>query len=215
MRVEVIEHLDMVDFIAQPDVVSRREEILQLHEKYRQANFYRACIDLSAEHLAIWDDRVNGEKKRRGEVVLGIYNGQNKILLHTKSFYPQKIYRVPTGGMHADEGAVAALHRELHEETGFFAASFQLLALLLYVFRHAQQVVPFLSFIFAISVDDDAPRCKDAGENISGYRWIEPAQLASVSAELRGLQEDRWQEWGKMRAIPHEIILAARNAEIK
>ena len=60
----------------------------------------------------------NKSADRRGEVVLAICHGGNKVLLHTKSFYPDGVFRLLSGGIRPDESVENALLREAREETG-------------------------------------------------------------------------------------------------
>lgn len=179
--------------------------ILELHEKYGPIDFFLAHMDIRTEYFERWNTLVNVKKKRFAEVAIYVENKNGELLLHTKPFYPQDVYRIPTGGIHAGEHVIDALHRELHEETGFTANSFMQPALLVYKFQNDGRTIPFVSHIFKVKVDGGDPHPTDEDENISGYRWIKQAQLDEVVYQLETLKKD-WHDWGVMRALPHEIL---------
>ncbi|MBN1480552.1 NUDIX hydrolase [candidate division KSB1 bacterium] len=204
----MIEHIGLHTLFSDPlcKEMIWRDEILSIHEKYGPIDFYRFDFDVSQDYFAHWHDILRVQKKRRGEIALCVVNSHNRILLHTKLFYPSSTYRIPTGGIHFDESVIDACFRELDEETSLRAVSVNQLALLLYLFRHRQDVLPFVSYIFKVHVERDKPRVRDEGEAISGFRWITRSELGVIIQHLKSLEKNQWREWGIMRAAPHEII---------
>ena len=103
---------------------------------------------------------------RAAEVCYLLYRGQPQtgILLHTKSYYPEQAYRLPTGGLAPGEDPVAGVVREVAEETGLEVreepaglstgciADFA--ELLTYGFRHRrlEREFTFASFMFAMGL---------------------------------------------------------------
>src|ERR687885_894377 len=67
------------------------------------------------EHRRWMDDL----RKRRGEVVLLVPRPDGRLVLHTKSFYPTAVFRLPSGGIRRGEKIEAAARRELYEGMGF------------------------------------------------------------------------------------------------
>jgi len=135
--------------------------------------------------------------------------------LHTKPFYPDQIYRIPTGGIKEDEPVLDSLTRELWEETGFKIKTFYLQAIILYEFRHimSKSIIPFSSYLFSVRPHSDHPRVMDTSENISGFEWAPPSHLVTVVDNLKNLSPKRWNDWGRMRAPVHEIIAASLNLD--
>src|SRR2546423_356546 len=84
--------------------------------------------------------------ERRGEVVLAICSAGNKVLLHTKSFYPDGVFRLLSGGIHPDESVESALLREAREETGLDVRIEKFVALIQYESGIRQH--PFASYLF-------------------------------------------------------------------
>lgn len=207
-NIGTLEHIGLHTLFSESNCqdIMRRSEILEYHEKYGPIDFYRFECALSEDYFAQWYDVLHIKKNRRGEIALCVINNLNNILLHTKPFYPSQTFRIPTGGIHLDESAIAACYRELDEETGLCAISVNQIALLLYLFRYQKHVLPFLSYIFAVQVESDTPRVRDESESISGFRWINRSELGGIIQHLKTLEPERWREWGIMRAAPHEII---------
>lgn len=208
----MIEHVSLHDILDEPLAQSfiHKDEILSLIEKCGPTRFYRFYHNISYDYFQLWKNALHHEKSRRGEIALCVTNEADHILLHTKPFYPDKTFRIPTGGIHSKETVIDALVRELHEETGFSPLSFQQLALLLYVFRHGDESIPFVSYIFSVTVSDGEPAPHDESEEISGFLWIESSKLENVITSLQNLPEGKWHEWGLMRAAPHHIIHSLR-----
>ena len=78
-------------------------------------------------------------------------------------------------------------------------------------FRDAARTLPFVSYVFLARVNDAAPVPTDADELISGFRYVEPAELRAVATALRSLSGD-WSAWGAFRAPPHDLVADALGA---
>ncbi len=182
------------------------DEISELAEKFGPTDFYSAAIDLGADYFNQWRYVLMDKKDRRGEAALLVQNESRQILFHTKPFYPAGVYRIPTGGIKRDEKVIDGMHRELEEETGFRPLFYQFKALLLYEFRHENDRLPFASYIFRIKPDGNEPQAGDPDEQISGFVWRGKSGLVAAIERLYALDGQRWQDWGRVRAAPHEII---------
>lgn len=180
-------------------------ELDDLEKQFGILNIYKVILGFGEKHFRYWYELINKRQDRRGEVALIVQNNKNQVLLHTKDHYPEGVYRIPTGGINFGEKVIDALHREIFEETGFKILSSKFLALLLYEFRYRGEAIPFISFLFKVKPNGVNPRVQDENEKISDFRWIEQSRVGEIAAELRNLPE-AWEEWGVMRAIPHEIV---------
>lgn len=157
---------------------------------------------------------------RVAEVCYLLYRGQpgTGILLHTKSYYPRRAYRLPTGGLAPGEDPVAGVVREVAEETGLEVreesagprtgciADFA--GLLTYGFRHRRldRELSFATFVFAIQAPSGMePQVVDETEQIAGWAWCPPDDLRRVAANLCGLKDStpNWADWGRFRAVVH------------
>ena len=143
---------------------------------------------------------------RRGEVVFAIRNRRNKVLLHTKSFYPKGVYRLPSGGIHWDEEVEDALFREVEEETGLPVSVDRFVGLILYDVRRRPK--SFASYVFLLSTEKLHPQVQDASERISGFKEVSATELRATTQRLRELSDD-WRTWGKFRALAHDLVANA------
>ena len=91
----------------------------------------------------------NKSADRRGEVVLAICHGSNKVLLHTKSFYPDGVFRLLSGGIPPHESVENALLHEAREKTGLDVRIEKFVAMIQYESGIKQH--PFASSVFLLS----------------------------------------------------------------
>jgi 8-oxo-dGTP diphosphatase len=180
------------------------DELHKLEGEFGTFRIEPVTIPMNDAEFEHWHDAVAVKRKRRGEVALLIENRNRQILLHTKSFYPKGVYRIPTGGIHFGESVLAALEREVYEETGFEVSSRELIALTLYQFTNAESRVGFPSYLFRVRTTMTSPSPQDRSERITNFDWIAVADLEGVIDRLQNLN-GTWNEWGKMRAAPHRL----------
>ncbi len=147
------------------------------------------------------------KKDRRAEVVFAIQNNKKELLLHTKPAYPNNVFRLPSGGIGINEPVKDALFREMFEETGLRPVNIRLLSVILYIFEHNNLTIPFSSYVFRVTANGQQPSVQDSTEDISGFKWISPNRLERVINDLRSLPDQRWQDWGEMRALAHQVIV--------
>ncbi|MCS7177864.1 MAG: NUDIX domain-containing protein [Anaerolineae bacterium] len=151
-------------------------------------------------------------RARQGEVVLLLRRPDGQVLLHSKSFYPAGVFRLPSGGVLPGESVLDAARREAQEETGLDLRDPRPLGLLSVTFQRGWNRRYFHSWLVLADVEGD-PRPGDSGEQISGFRWVPPEALAEVAAQLRALPS-RWADWGRFRALAHEVALRWIGTEI-
>ncbi len=145
-------------------------------------------------------------KSRTGEVILALRRPGDRVLLHTKPFYPAGVYRLPSGGIKPGEKIEKAVRREGYEEVGLDVRIERFLGVITYTFRHGDEVIPFTSYVFLVASDDAGePHVTDTDERISGYRDVPWSDLPSVADELEALEPD-WSDWGRFRAIGHRFV---------
>ena len=143
---------------------------------------------------------------RAQEVIFVVRRAPDELLLVNKAVYPAEAYRLPTGGVEADETPRQAALREIHEETGYQVADAGLLGVVDYRLRRPDRdTAAFVSYVFVADVDGaQTPRAAHAGE-VDGYRWQAVASLADTAGALRHLPGD-WASWGRFRAVSYEFI---------
>lgn len=143
----------------------------------------------------------------RGEVILIVPRRRGRVLLHTKAYYPNGVYRLPSGKIRPRERAVAAAQREAQEEIGFTPKRLKLLGVVENVFRLERKRVVYLSFLFQTEPFLGQPQPSDPDEPIAGYREVKAADLKDIAQQLRALPPT-WREWGTFRAATHELLAA-------
>ena len=143
-------------------------------------------LEMTGQAPSFFDDvKRSAERGRRGEVVTVIRHSDGRIWLHTRNFYPGGIYRLPTGGIDAEEPALHAARRELWEETGLCAEPVDCLGILCYRLERAGVVIPFVSYIFLFQDGKHEPISRDAEEKIAGFKLVSPIQLTETAQTLR------------------------------
>jgi 8-oxo-dGTP diphosphatase len=183
---DLIDEKEVAELARQYGPLERRHYVLEMGERtfaYRQ----EVCND------------------RRGEVALFILRPSGTVILHTKDFYPEGIYRVPTGGIEWGEDVVTAVHREAREETGLTVAIERCLGVLEYEFRYRGETLPFVSYVFLLRENGGQLCPQDEGERITSLREVPLTELEAVARNLRAL-EAGWRDWGHYRAIAHSFV---------
>ena len=159
--------------------------------------------------LRMLEKMASSQNPRRGEVVMVIPNDAGHIWLHAKQQYPTGVYRLMTGGLHLEESPVAALRREVAEETGFLVTIQRCLGVMTYeISGNGYPTQPFVSFIFLTSPASGEPQPTDPAEAIIGFKAVVPAQLDQVTRQLRSITGE-YKDWGIFRAAAHKIAATA------
>lgn len=159
---------------------------------------------------------------RRAEICYVMHRGEptEGILLHTKTYYPENAYRLPTGGINQGEAVEETLAREIFEETGMRVGNGadhvvvqRYLGHVAYEFEHPQMDdrSTFATYHFLVQMPKDGELVpQDEEEEISGWEWCAVARLADVAERLASIrkQDDEWADWGRFRALSHRFVLA-------
>ena len=156
------------------DLLQNNERI-DLEKTFGPFKSEHIIIEINPSYFEEWQELIQQKRNRRGEVALAIENPDGDILLHTKSFYPDGIYRIPTGGLNYGEKVFDCINREVYEETGFTNYTKQLLAAVFYEFKCQGNRLGFLSFLVKIKTMDliPAPPMKVRISVIfAGLRWM-------------------------------------------
>ena len=176
----------------------------QLKKKFGPSEHHHVNLTITSQGMLDLMDKMS-RKKRRGEVVMVIPNKKGHIWLHTKSFYDKGVYRLMTGGLDQGESPHLALYREAREETGFKIKIDRCLAVITYTLSGLDSSQPFVSYVFLTKPLSGIPRPIDDSEDISDFKAVPATQLADVAQDLHSL-EGSSADWGKFRAVAHEII---------
>lgn len=183
-----------------PMIIS--DEVADLSARYGTP--LQRSFDVQADEYIV-AYRFNRNTDRRAEVVFAIEDTAGQLWVHTKSSYPQHIFRLPTGGVHWDELVVDGLLREVKEETGLSVEIVRFLGIINYQFCYGSSVAPFVSYVFHLrSTCVDCPTISQ-GEPISEFRAVSPKQLRQLAVDLRNLAGKR-RAWGQWRALAHDLV---------
>lgn len=196
---QTIQYQQAVESILHRELLDRSELPVDVRYYYSNLNFSKTAFEQ-------WRDKIR-EKKLRGEIATAIINPEHQILLHTKHFYPDDAYRIPTGGIETGESADQALPRELYEETGFHILKHSLKAVILYEFCYQRERLGFVTFLYHVLPNKWRPIVYDESEQITDFIWTPLDSLNRVIDTLVSLPTSGWRDWGRMRAKSHQIIL--------
>ena len=179
---------------------------------------YGKTVYVEAEIFPGFDDPVR-KPDRVGEVCMVIRRPNGKLLLSIKSIYPRGAYRLPTGGVGIGEPIIAALFREVNEETGLTVRVRRFLALISYRPTGSPAAAPvFHTFAFLLDEVGGTLGALDPSEQIEDYKEIAVAELPAVAERLESLPEDdrgivgSWRDWGRFRAVVHRAVHEALTA---
>ncbi|MCS6825422.1 MAG: NUDIX hydrolase [Caldilinea sp.] len=194
------------------------EELKSLQRRWGAFPVVQAVLDvadpfLSGEHQQL---ASNG---RRAEICYILHRGDpmQGVLLHAKTFYPEGIYRLPTGGVHVGERILETVAREIFEETGLRvgdgdadAQVERCLGVLAYALHHARLgAVSFATYHFLVRMPPDAEIApQDPEESIRGWEWRPAPELSLVADRLAMTHcvSRRWADWGRYRALSHRFV---------
>lgn len=177
----------------------------KLEQRFGSFHTHHVDLAISTEIMRQMVIKINQKTTpRRAEVVMVVPNEEGQVWLHTKSFYPQGVYRLMTGGLEPGEAPHQALRRETLEETGFKVKVQRCLAVITYTITATEGQFPFVSYVFLTTPTRGQPHPTDPKEAIAHFQAVSIPGLAGTARQLRSLTGD-FADWGIFRAIPHEV----------
>ena len=180
-------------------------EISELNADYGPGERRQVALEVSAPTFDDWLRKMVIKANRRGEVVLVIQRPDGRTLLHTKRFYPEEVYRLPTGGVHPNESILSGVLREAREETSLTVTVDCFLGTVEYELCHEEGRLFFVSYVFLLQANNNRPVAQDQDEQITDFRYVTPREIRAVAAQLRALPSE-WVDWGRFRALPHDLV---------
>ena len=196
-----------------PDVPSANEfsrfvvqtEVQELLSLFPDAKLWYAELEIGHSFYDYFADKLYHRGSRRGEIAFAIRNPQKEILVHTKAFYPQNVFRIPTGGIHLNEPVPDAMRRELYEETGLKDDNLILSDMLFLKMVYDDKFIPFISYIYSGQIDRVKVVSQDPSEQIEEFKWLNEDNFTRLVQTLEQLKLE-WADWGKMRAVVHQLL---------
>lgn len=144
-------------------------------------------------------------RRRAGEVVLLLRRRSGRYLVHTKGFYPEGTYRLPSGGIKPGEDLIAAVLRETAEETSLEVGVKAFLAIVEHHFFRRDAQIEFTSYLFLLEERGGTLHSADEGEGITGFRELSLTGVVALADELEALPPE-WSDWGRFRASVHRVV---------
>jgi 8-oxo-dGTP pyrophosphatase MutT (NUDIX family) len=207
------------------------EELAVLHEIFGIAPHQQRQMAVDTPFLN-GDNQLLTSGTRRAEICYVLHRGDpvDGVLLHRKVFYPERAFRLPTGGVHQGERVLETLAREIEEETGFWIdlsalsggqATLQrgavpvtvqaFLGTLEYALEHRSQerTHHFATYHFLVAAPPDAvPVTLDPVEQVAGWQWQSISCMKCLAELLYSVGESypQWRDWGRFRALSHQFV---------
>ena len=198
-------HAGPFSHVARPLTVSMRDEVAALTQRFGAP----VTRDVPLDDIGF--DPV-GNPSRFAEVCMVIRRPTGDVLLSIKTFYPRGAYRLPTGGIHANEPIFDAVLRETREETGLDLDVQRFLAALTYRDGSAGPPV-FHTFAFLLDDPTGAPvTAVDEQEQIESYVEVAISELPAIADRLERIPPDgaggiaNWDAWGRFRSHVHRAV---------
>lgn len=178
-----------------------RHEFRDLVSHYGPGAIERVDLDIDESLYRI---RLEKRDDRRAEVVFAVQGPGGGVLVHRKTYWEDGLYRLPSGGIDPGEPVVAALTRELHEETNLAAEEIRFLGAQDCRLHYDGRECRFVSYVFHI-VRTTGNLIPEEKENIAEFREISAEELAALAARLRRL-DPPYSGWGRWRAAAHDLV---------
>lgn len=178
-------------------------EVSELAERFGPPQRVEATLD--DEHIYV----LRGG--RQAEVCMVVARPSGKLLVITKPFYPNGVFRLPTGGVETGETILESLLREVWEETGLGVEVQRFLAWTRYRVGESDDFA-FNTFAFLLDERGGALEVQDPDEPLL-FGEVSVSELLDLAERLEGLpdipsaqMDDSWRSWGRFRAIGQRAV---------
>lgn len=182
-----------------------RDEIEELERLFGPIPIRPVELELTVEGRAHWWHVL--KKDRRAEAALLFPRPGGRLVLISKPQYPDRVFRLPTGGIGPDEEVIAAAEREAVEETGLSVPLQRVLGVVDWTLCHRGEERRFASYLCLFPETRGRLEATDPNEMINAYREIPLESLGEIAAKLEEAPLG-WKSWGQQRAFPHRFALA-------
>jgi 8-oxo-dGTP pyrophosphatase MutT (NUDIX family) len=151
------------------------------------------------EHQFRWLKSVRGDKGINSEVVMLLPRPGGRVLVMSKSFYPEGTYNLPSGGIEAGETPEVAFAREVVEETSLRVGLRAQVGRIEHHLVYNDEALDWASHVMLGTESSEPARPQDTGESISAYVDASASDLRRFAAHMRALP-GRWIGFGRFRA---------------
>lgn len=179
-----------------------KKEYVDLKGKYG-ANAEIKKVKLNISNRSFFEDmKKNIRNDRRGEVVFAVQRPNGKMVVIRTSFYPESVYRVPTGGINYGEDIIEALGREIKEELGLRTSIQAFLGVIEYEFIYKNEELKFYSYLFWLKEEGGNILIDALEDEVSEYREVDKEELIQTVSFLENFKtDDAWKDWCTFRSI--------------
>ena len=178
-----------------------QQEIADLAERYGPAQ--TLVVEMG-------DNSYLRQGSRLCEVCMVIRRPGGRLLTMKKTFYPAGAYRLLTGGIEPGESILAALHREIQEETGLATTLIRFLGAIVY---HLESRPRFATFAFLLEETGGVLHTNDPDEQLEAFQEIEIDTLPLIIEQLGKIGhlygpeiESYWDDWAGFRTAVHRLV---------
>lgn len=162
--------------------VEKVEMLTDIQRKYGTPRALNMSFSMNQEEFDMLKDSM--KDGRNSDVTLFILK-DNKVILIAKPWYPQGLYRAPSGGIKPDEDTEATAKREAYEETGTRIELVRYILRIQVTFTCGQESINWTSHVFTARHLSGELRPIDTRE-IKEATWLSLEELSSMKSKLLG-----------------------------
>ena len=141
----------------------------------------------------------------KSRVAMILLTEDNQTLVHKKWYYPEDVFRLPTGTIEKGESPEDALVRETEEEFGIKLkkGDYKKIDEINYYLNFKGQTYKYKEIIYLIKKkkSEIKPNERELGE----YKFIPIDDLIEIYRKLKWIKGG-WKYWGKFRSILHRVV---------
>jgi ADP-ribose pyrophosphatase YjhB (NUDIX family) len=162
----------------------QKTDIENMEKRYGKPAFLNTEISMSPAELEIV--RNSQKDGRAHDITLFIFN-DGKLLFNAKHFYPEGLFRAPSGGVNRDETIELGAKREAYEETGVEIELKRYLARIDVRFfnrENKNEQIDWTSYVFSAKFVSGEIAPQDTDE-IREAKWIKPDEIPKFTEIMK------------------------------
>ena len=146
------------------------------------------------------------EVDRWCEVAFAVQRKNGKFIVIRTEFYPDGVYRIPTGGVQFGEDIIHALRRESAEELGLTVEMKRFLGAVRYHISCEGESLSFASFVFWLRETGGEILTDATEDEICEYIEADTDKLSEIAENLR-TNTSNWHDWCSFRVQTTAFII--------